>query len=346
MIEMLRSIKRFIINRIEGIRYYNMYCRKYPESGSCVYLIGTSTNGNLGDQAISYTQKQVLEQLQEKKIVEITITEYWRARLFLKKRIQPIDTIFIQGGGNFGIEYWLAEESRRDLIKLFHKTKIVSFPQTIDYPETIHGKRELKKSCKIYQKHENLHIFAREIYSFDKMADVYSKNNIYLTPDIVFLCDIRPDFVKKNDKILLCLRNDCEAKLTSQERNQIELEVRKFSDYEYTDTCISQNVLPEERKAAIKNKLNEFAQSKLVITDRLHGMVLSALASVPCIVFRNYNKKVEGVYQWLKYNPSIVMCDSVDEIPTAIKKALSVPVVDFDNNRFCDKFSELFSLMK
>jgi len=46
--------------------------------------------------------------------------------------------------------------------------------------------------------------------------------------------------------------------------------------------------------------LNDFSSSKLVVTDRLHGMVFAALAGTPCVVMGNCNYKVKGIYNWIE----------------------------------------------
>lgn len=345
MVKRLKKIKRYICNCFAGIRYLNYYKNKYTSNEGCIFLLCTSTNGNIGDQAISYTQRKILETHQKKKVIEVSITEYWNARLFLKKFIKPTDVIFIQGGGNFGIEYWLAEEARRDIIKKFPQCKIISFPQTIDYPNSNEGQLEEMKSQKIYARHKNLHIFARETYSFDKMSELYKSNSIYLTPDIVLLCDIRPNKAIPLNKALLCLRNDCEANLNFNDRKKIEDIVRRVTDFSYTDTCVPRDVSVLEREMEIRDKLNEFAGAKFIITDRLHGMVLSALAGTPCVVFKNYNKKVEGVYQWLKEFPNIVLCDRVDDLEICINKVTVGGIKQFDSNLFEKYFKSLFDII-
>ena len=45
----------------------------------------------------------------------------------------------------------------------------------------------------------------------------------------------------------------------------------------------------------------------MVITDRLHGMIIAALANTPCLAFDNLSKKVSGVNAWIK-NLDYVKC--------------------------------------
>lgn len=47
------------------------------------------------------------------------------------------------------------------------------------------------------------------------------------------------------------------------------------------------------------DKLEERASSKLLITDRLQGMVFAAITGTPCIVLNNNHYKVKGTYEWI-----------------------------------------------
>lgn len=59
------------------------------------------------------------------------------------------------------------------------------------------------------------------------------------------------------------------------------------------------------------NKFKDFQKSKLVITDRLHGMVFCAISGTPCIAFSNYNHKVKGTYDWIKDLDYIKYVDNI-----------------------------------
>ncbi|MDK8210749.1 polysaccharide pyruvyl transferase family protein, partial [Bacillus subtilis] len=46
---------------------------------------------------------------------------------------------------------------------------------------------------------------------------------------------------------------------------------------------------------------SKFKAAEVVLTDRLHGMIFCAITRTPCIVFNNYNHKIESSYNdWLK----------------------------------------------
>jgi pyruvyl transferase EpsI len=124
--------------------------------------------------------------------------------------------------------------------------------------------------------------------------------------------------------ILMCLRKDAEGLFSQKQKedlydilNQNNLNMKK------TDTVVDYAVKQWNREEEIKKQLEEFAKAKLVITDRLHGMVFATITNTPCIVFSNYNYKVEGVYQWIKeVDKNIIFEKDINNIQNDIEELL------------------------
>lgn len=58
---------------------------------------------------------------------------------------------------------------------------------------------------------------------------------------------------------------------------------------------------------------NLFKSAKLVITDRLHGMIFCYLTNTPCLVFQNNNHKVRETYEWIKGNKNITLVEEFSQ---------------------------------
>ena len=93
-------------------------------------------------------------------------------------------------------------------------------------------------------------------------------------------------------------------------------------------------VTPElKRKKVIYKKLKKFAKSKIVITDRLHGMIFAYLTQTPCIVFSNYNHKVIGTYEWIK-DVNYIELANIDNMEEQIDRLMKIriekkaPIID------------------
>ena len=75
------------------------------------------------------------------------------------------------------------------------------------------------------------------------------------------------------------------------------------------------------------DKLSQFRAAKLVVTDRLHGMILCLLSGTPCLVLPNSNHKIRQTQSdWLRNHPRLVFLelDEVAEISKHIDKLLSL----------------------
>ena len=58
--------------------------------------------------------------------------------------------------------------------------------------------------------------------------------------------------------------------------------------------------------------LNKFLSAKVVITDRLHGMVFAVITKTPCIITKSLDHKVPGTYKWIKNLNYIKMIDDLE----------------------------------
>ena len=124
--------------------------------------------------------------------------------------------------------------------------------------------------------------------------------------------------IKKDTDILICLRKDKE-KVIDNKIGNIILELKNRYSLKYTDTVINSFILPDKRKEYVEEKILEFVNSKIVITDRLHGMIFAFLTKTPCIALNNSSGKVLGVYEWIKECGYIKVINDIEEIPKLIE---------------------------
>ena len=174
------------------------------------------------------------------------------------------------------------------------------------------GKDELNKSRKIYNANENLTIIAREKHSYKLMKENFN-SNIILNPDIVFYLNNKIDCNKfERTNIMTCLRNDKESVLGSNKEELITDLKRNYGQVVEFDTVINKTVIKEEREKELNKMFDKFSKSKIVITDRLHGMVFCAITKTPCIVTKSLDHKVTGTYEWIKDLNYIKLVDKLD----------------------------------
>lgn len=308
----LKKIKKTIPNHWKDIIKYYLSSSNYKlfekkDSKKIVVFLGADY-GNLGDVAITESQINFLKKtFPDCEIKEIPISQTYTYIKTLKKCLTPDDIITLIGGGNISNLYEDIETQRRFIIKKFKKNRIVSFPQTVYFTPTKKGKNSMKKTLKTYKKHKRLYLFAREEKTFNFFKTHFKSDNIFMAPDIVLSKSFPlPDKEERGNTITLCIRKDQESALSSTQLENICINLKNIS-ITFTDTQIACNRMStESRQQELYKIIKLFTKSKLVITDRLHGMILCAITDTPCLAIDNSNGKVSGVYnKWLKNNSSV-----------------------------------------
>lgn len=263
--------------------------------------------------------------ISDKKIYvrEITLGQYPYHEDAIKKYVKKGDVLLLNGGGSTGIEWFDAELLGRRIITAFPKNRVIILPQTIYYGDSDFGKQELENSIELYSRHPDLHICAREKTSYDIMRECYKMNNIYLVPDMVLYLE-KTDPRLDRAGVVLCLRHDPEGVLG--EENHITLKdtaAELDKSVTFTDTVISEANVYARREFFFQEKLNQFKRARLVVTDRLHGMVFCAITGTPCVVLSNYNHKVRGVYEWISDLEYISYAENIEDAREAMRRLYS-----------------------
>lgn len=299
-----------------------------------ICFLMTPLYGNIGDLGIYVSEYDYLKKI-NKNILEIPINYICKYPRMFKPFIKNSD-IYIIGGGFLGT-IWLDNEIIiRNIIMSYLDNKIVIMPQTMYYDD----EKELEKSIGIYSKHNNLTIILREDRSYNFAINNFTNNKVMYLADSVLALDYR---VLNNDRngICLVLRKDNE-----KINNNIDIELIKSVfpnvDIVYSDMITQEHITYNNRCNIVKNKLDEFSHYKLIITDRLHGMIFSTLTNTPVIAFDNRSHKVSEVYKKININ-YVRLCDNnsfYDEL-LYMKNLINNGIIDqFDNTDIVNSYME------
>lgn len=311
--------------------------------GKKVYFIGTPEYTNLGDSAIAIAQILFLEKCgyKKKNIKEFSQSEYTYNSVIIQRYIGKRYLICGIGGGNMGNLWYNEELFRYSFIDAFPDNPIVIFPQTIFFTDDENGRRAKEDSLKHYENQKNLTLVAREKKSYDTLNELYHNTKNLLSPDIVLSTTMKDYNVSVNDRsgVLLVFRSDSEKSMTDDDRDSI----KAFLDdnnlmYRETDMYSDCPVTKENRIDLVSKKMQEFADSKLVITDRLHGMIFAVITETPCIVFSNNHHKIKGTYDWISYLPYIEFVSGAEEAINAIPELIMMKNCKFDNVQLLKNF--------
>ncbi|MBO4780380.1 MAG: polysaccharide pyruvyl transferase family protein, partial [Selenomonadaceae bacterium] len=87
--------------------------------------------------------------------------------------------------------------------------------------------------------------------------------------------------------------------------------------FEVIDTVLKEKVNMNTREEKILGVLTKIRKSKLVITDRFHGVIFSFIARTPVLAFKSFDTKISSGIKWFRNLPSIFYAE--DESETRMK---------------------------
>lgn len=288
------------------------------ENKKPVFLVFTPEHANLGDHAIAFSEKRMLDKM-GLEYYEITGRNLTILNQFGFLQILDKALILVNGGGNLGTLWPEIEYMNRRIITENANACIYVLPNSIYYDNNETGKEEFEKSKEIYNSHKRLFLYAREKISYNIMKDAY--NHVKLIPDMVlFLNEVQP--ISKRNGCLICLRNDVEQTLTISDKERVVSITRGIfqENIKITDTVLDYFVALDQREAELSKKFEEFRNAELVITDRLHGMIFAAITATNCIVLNSKSPKLKGCYEWISDLEYIEFIDEVNSIEEVYMK--------------------------
>ena len=321
--------------RIEFIKIYIKVIKQYKkfqkEHKDFFVLAGTPLHGNLGDHAIVLAERKMLKDIDEnKEILEIPLHALlWHANFF--KFIIKSKDILVQGGGSLGTLWMNLENMVRRLIEVYPNNKIVVLPQTVYFEKN--KMEEFEKSKQMYTKHKQFYICAREKDSYDLSCEMIGEEKVILMPDMVPYLKYDMKHIKTKQGAILCFRHDKEKTISDEMDKKVYECLQKYyqNDIKYTDTVQEYGISETMREEEVKKKIEEFAKVKLVVTDRLHGMVFSALAGTPCIALANCNYKIKGVYEWIKHNNYVRFLEDMSQFEETVEELYQMSNCEYNN---------------
>ncbi|MEN5220548.1 polysaccharide pyruvyl transferase family protein [Stenotrophomonas sp. TWI602] len=316
-------------------------------TGKTAFVFMVPDLGNLGDLAIGVAQKTFLQDyLKGYSVVEIPHGDTYEAARFVKRQAQDEDVIFLTGGGNLGTLYRDAELQRRFLIATFPHNKIIQFPQSMFFERTRAGERFLEQSIAIYSKHPDLTLIARDKPTLDLMLENFPRNRVRLCPDTVLHLSPIECHARREDQITLSIRRDIESNLSSAQIEGIEMIARDLRmKVEFRDTNVDNlHHALSDRMPVLDDIWQTYMRSKIVITDRLHGVIFCAITGTPCVAVNNSNGKVGNLIRtWLSCAPYIVSIAEADS--DSLRKELDTLLLRYPDGAKPVELKEEFQSM-
>lgn len=311
--------------------------RKFMESRARkrFLLLDTPEHGNLGDHAIVLSMRKFVQTyFPEQELYEFTFDECRNCLEKIEVLTNKEDVILLPGGGFLGTLWLEEEENVLHILEMFQENKIIIFPQTLFFEETEAGRKERGYFFSAVGRNRHVSLFLRDEKSFllvkkqgeEKFVD------IAMTPDIVtWLYYGKKTKKPGRKKVLICFREDKERVLDEKNVYRYrKILVEMGCEIKTTSTVLSHRVSKETREAEVRRKLAQFSKADLVLTDRLHGMIFSAITATPCIALDNASGKVSGGYEWLKHLGYVKLIQQEDQVVDTIQQLLEWKGMDYD----------------
>ncbi|QLB13787.1 pyruvyl transferase EpsO [Bisgaardia hudsonensis] len=242
---------------------------------------------------------------------------------YLKKFISPETTILCHGGGNFGDIYEIHQNLRYDIINNFKKNRIILLPQTVFFKNN----NNLNNCINIYSNHSQCYLLARDINSqlvFEQLSkkvilspdmahELYNvlphkKNNSHLTNNVLYF--IRNDIEKVDHSDLIPIDSQTKDWDTLIKRSYLSKKIFKtlkilikFSKLLKIKSLnnLVYNLYFQYSLHIIKQAVNKFMQYDKIVTNRLHGHILSELLEIENKILDNsYGKNISYYKLWTK----------------------------------------------
>ncbi len=350
---MLRNVlgvkfqQKYLALKLRHTKRYKMI--KTDANEVRMILLDTPEHGNLGDHTIVLVMRQFIQKyFPDSKLYEFTYKEckYCIDELF--QIIKEEDLIFLPGGGFLGTLWPQEEENFLNILNKFEKNTIIVFPQTVFFEDTPAGKSEKKRFFSVLAKCKRLHLFLRDQRSYNLVKSFESNTfQFYLVPDIVTWMRYKNKiFSSAKKRILFCLRDDKEKiadivglKDLFQRLSDMGYEV------DFTTTVMNYEIYQNMRNSEVLKKLKEFSEAELVITDRLHGMLFSAITSTACIALDNVSGKIYGGYEWIKYLGYIRIARQDEITVSLIEELLAYKSKKYDNRQLRKYYKKIAEII-
>ncbi len=286
--------------------------------GSACALLDFPNHPNVGDSAIWLGERAYFQRVGARVVYTAERGTYAEDRL--RARLRG-GTIFLHGGGSLGDLYDFTQHFREKVIAAFPDNKIVQLPQTICFRE----QANLKRARAILDRHPDLTLLVRDRRSLEFARREFRTPSL-LCPDMAFALGALNRFQSPTCAVLWLSRTDEESPGYSRLRTSPDIEWTDWLDEAPTvlhrlnwlltrlNWLLTRFIPPQPRIRSLLPGLvsptfdplarqrlirgcHLLSKARVVITDRLHGHILSILLGIPHVLLDDRYGKVKAFYE-------------------------------------------------
>lgn len=347
-------IKNLILTLINSTRVFLQLL--FAMRRSKVVILARPMHSNLGDQAQLYcTIKLIKDEFPNRKTIcippcrdlfgkvsylVIGFRALCSAIMFLGLRIAlRKDDLLIGHSGYFFVDHHPGWPTFARALIENPRVRMIILPQTVNFYAPVFA----RTASQIFANRPNLTLLCRDEVSYGNAKELFPGTDLKLFPDIVTSLIGERQFTYKRQGILFCMRNDIEAHYSVSEIHALR---KRFAGVrtEITDTSISvgRDEMDRRREQLIWEKIEEFSQFELIITDRYHGTIFAAIASTPVIVINSADHKLSSGVNWFPkehFEDMVFFARDLEEAHDLAQRILSSAHTRRDNpSYFKNKF--------
>jgi exopolysaccharide biosynthesis predicted pyruvyltransferase EpsI len=315
--------------------------------GTSVALLDFPNHNNVGDNAIWLGEKAALKKIGVD--IKYQCDLYSFSEKTLRKRLGNNGVVLLHGGGNLGSVWPEHQMFRERIIQSLSDMQIIQLPQSVHFDDNA-KKMRFKEIAKA---HKNLQILVRDNESLEILSE--PGLNVELCPDMALaLGPVNRSIVPVVDVVWLA-RTDHES--AGQPDETIAISMEKL-DWLYGEPGkfyskfimrVTVRIRRLVQKAFLKSKfLRDYAgginsaffdllawsrfnrgirilsRGKVIITDRLHGHILSTLLGKPQVLLDNHYRKIGNYLDafFLTREAVFYVGDRKSEVAANVSKAL------------------------
>jgi exopolysaccharide biosynthesis predicted pyruvyltransferase EpsI len=244
-------------------------------------------------------------------------------------------TIFLHGGGNFGTIWKAHQDFRIDLLQRFPGQRIVQLPQSIhfDSPDNVH------ETAKAIERHGNFVLLMRDQPSLE-FAQRHFWCETSLCPDMAFYLGALKRKPPTLDLFYL-LRTDLEKSISGlPEHHAHSFKVDDWLEDDRlaikTTTALSRLWdfgSPRDKarlatygrlaKLRLQRGIDLLSSGRVVVTDRLHGHIMSTLLGISHVALdNNYGKLGNFIDAWTRDVGNLRTAKSLEEAAEQVETLL------------------------
>ena len=336
--KLLKRINRVRVLSIHkrGLEYIKKQMDNNPKR---IFYFGMPEHANMGDLGQYYCVKKWLsDNYSEYSVIEcvssVVLDMESGFDSFFRSVLRPEDLLIIHSGYNTNDLSTVSNKLNLYLIGNFKNNRIIVLPQTVFFKH----EENLKKSSEVFNSHKKLVFMARDEVSYEISRRMIPDGHVLMIPDIVkTLIDTHPE-EKKRQGVVLCHRHDGEQFYTDADFESMKNKLSAIDKVEIMDTTVN---LPYKKiiknlYGAMMNITDMFEKSRIVITDRYHGMIYSLVSNTPVVVMKTTDHKVIEGYKILKeqYPERIWFAENPEDAIRIVQDVLKSPQYSQLDNYF------------